>query len=257
MSRYDIWNVAGAATWPFWLLFFGWLAVRLDWPRLGHGLRLAGLWLFAGITTTPLSLWLMQPLEAAVRQPQQLGSVQNIVMLAGAEQLASSLRSKRPEYSEAGERIMAAVALQKQFPDATLVLVGGLKLAGGRVDVSYAGETARALGVPAAKLLLIEGTYSTAQNAQAAARHFGSADTILLVTSAFHMPRSLLCFQKLGLNPLAYPVDSRVPEQLTLAQKFTPHLISNFKRFDDAAHEWVGLIAYRWLGYTNAYLPTL
>jgi uncharacterized SAM-binding protein YcdF (DUF218 family) len=257
LSRYDLWNFCGAATWPFWLLLLGWLAIKLDWPRFGRSLRLTGFLLFAGIATTPLSVWLMQPLEAAVPQREPLGAVQNIVMLAGAEQLALSIRSKRPEYSEAGERIITTVALQKQFPNATLVLVGGLKLVGGKADVSYARETALSLGVPDTKIMMIENTYSTAQNAEAVARHLGSADKMLLVTSAFHMPRAMLCFQKLGLNPFAYAVDSRVPGQLTIAQKFTPHLIGNFKRFDDAAHEWIGLIAYRWLGYTNAYLPEL
>jgi uncharacterized SAM-binding protein YcdF (DUF218 family) len=256
LSRYDLWNFIGAVTWPFWILLFSWLVIKLDWPRLGRWLKLIGVLLFVAIAASPMSIWLMLALENAV-PPRALGPVQQIVMLAGAEQLALSLRSKRPEYSEAGERIITAVALQKQFPDAELVLVGGIKLAGGMEDVSYARETALSLGVPAEKIVLISGTHSTVENARAVAQRFGTADQMLLVTSAFHMPRAMLCFQKTGLNPLAYAVDSRVPSQLTLVEKFTPHLIGNFKRFDDAMHEWIGLIVYRWLGYTDSYLPTL
>jgi uncharacterized SAM-binding protein YcdF (DUF218 family) len=255
LSRYDLWNVIGAATWPFWLLLLGWMATKFDWRRLGRWLSLTGFLLFAAIAASPLSVWLIRLLETAVPSPLVSGPVQTIVMLAGAEQLALSLRSKRPEYSEAGERIIAAVALQKRFPEAELVLVGGIKLAGGRVDVSYARETALSLGVPASKIVALAGTNSTAQNAQSVARRFGTARQMVLVTSAFHMPRAMLCFNKVGLRPLAYSVDSRVPEQSTLAQKFTPHLIGNFKRFDDAMHEWIGLIAYRWLGYTDSILP--
>jgi uncharacterized SAM-binding protein YcdF (DUF218 family) len=256
LSRYDIWNFIGAATWPFWLLFFSWLAIKLDWPRFGRWLKRIGFLLFTAIVASPLSIWIMLPLENTV-SPSELGSVQTIVMLAGAEQLAPSLRSRRPEYSEAAERVIAAVALQKQFPNADLVLVGGVKLAGGRVDVSYTRETALSLGVPAAKIILISDTQSTAENAQAVAQKFGTQDNMLLVTSAYHMPRAMLCFEKFGLKPQPYAVDSRIPSQLTLVQKFTPHLVSNFKRFDDAMHEWIGLIAYRWLGYTNAYFPKL
>lgn len=256
MWRYDLWNILGAATWPLWLLLLGWLAVSLRRPRLGRGFKWAGIVLFVAIVSTPLSCWLMQPLES-YQPPQKLDAmkVDAIVMLAGAEQLSPSSRTGRPEYSEAGERVMAAAALQKQFPKARLVLVGGVQLPGSRIDISYARETLTALGVPASSIDMLSDTHTTFENARAVANRFSKHERLLLVTSAFHMPRAMLCFERFGLQPIAYPVDSRLPGKRTVMQRYSPQLISNVKRFDDALHEWVGLIAYRWLGHTLRYLP--
>jgi uncharacterized SAM-binding protein YcdF (DUF218 family) len=256
MWRYDLWNIIGAATWPLWLLLLGWLAVSLRHPRLGGGLKWVGIGLFCAIASTPLSCWLIQSLEACY-PPQTIASlkVDTIVMLAGAEQLPASMHTGRPEYSEAGERIMAAAAVQKQFPQARLLLVGGVKLPGGREDISYARETLIALGVPASSIELLSGTRTTFENAQAVAGRLNARAHLLLITSAFHMPRAMLCFERFGLKPVAYPVDSRLPGKRTFVQRFSPNLIGNFKRFDDAMHEWVGLVAYKWLGHSRRYLP--
>ncbi len=256
MWRYDLWNITGAATWPLWLLLLGWLAVSVRRPRLGGWLKGSGIALFCAIASTPLSGWLMQPLESYyVMQTVKAGSVNAIVMLAGAEQLSPALRTGRPEYSEAGERVMAAAVLHKQFPAARLVLVGGIQLPGGRLDISYARQTLIALGVPSTTIEMLPGTHTTFENARAVARRFGPRERLLLVTSAYHMPRAMLCFERFGLMPIAYPVDSRVPGDRAIAQLYSPKLISNFKRFDDALHEWIGLVAYKWLGHTTRYLP--
>jgi uncharacterized SAM-binding protein YcdF (DUF218 family) len=256
MWRYDLWNILGAATWPIWLLLAGWLAVSLRRPRLGRGFKWTGIGLFVAIASTPLSCWLMQGLEAYY-PPQKLEAmkVDAIVMLAGAEQLSPSSRTRRPEYSEAGERVMAAAMLQKQFPKVRLVLVGGGQLPGSREDISYARETLIGLGVPASSIDMLSGTYTTFENARAVASRFSKREGLLLVTSAFHMPRAMLCFERFGLQPIAYPVDSRLPGNRTVMQRYSPQLISNFKRFDDALHEWIGLVAYKWLGHTLRYLP--
>jgi uncharacterized SAM-binding protein YcdF (DUF218 family) len=252
--RYDLWAIFGAATWPFWLILLGSLALTMGKGRLGRGVRMAGWLCFCAIAASPLSVWLMQPLESAVATPR-LSQVRHIVMLTGAEQLRLSFHSGRAEYSEAAERLIEAVSLQKRYPHSRLILVGGLKLPGGKHDVIYARDTALALGVPEDKIIIISGTANTYQNARAVGQRLGTEADILLVTSAFHMPRAILCFRKFGMSPLAYPVDSRVPGAMSFWQNFRPNLIANFKRFDDAMHEWIGLIAYRWLGYTNSYLP--
>jgi uncharacterized SAM-binding protein YcdF (DUF218 family) len=68
----------------------------------------------------------------------------------------------------------------------------------------------------------------------------------LLVTSAFHMPRSMATFGKAGWNVTAYPVDF-----LTGAN--TPWTNFSFTggagRWELAVHELLGLVAYRIKGW--------
>ena len=68
----------------------------------------------------------------------------------------------------------------------------------------------------------------------------------LLVTSAFHMPRSMAIFCKVGWPMQAYPVDfrSRKDNLLRLDWDFAKHL----KNLNMAYKEWLGIIAYKVAG---------
>jgi uncharacterized SAM-binding protein YcdF (DUF218 family) len=76
----------------------------------------------------------------------------------------------------------------------------------------------------------------------------------LLVTSAFHMPRSVGLFRKTGFEVEAYPVDWKVGTREDLLRYF---IVANngLELVDIGAREWLGLIAYRLAGSTDALLP--
>ena len=76
-----------------------------------------------------------------------------------------------------------------------------------------------------------------------------------LITSAFHMPRSLGCFKREGINVIPYPVDYKTkPDNALSLTSFLPTL-GNIGSFNVAFHEWTGLIAYRLAGYTDSVFP--
>jgi uncharacterized SAM-binding protein YcdF (DUF218 family) len=77
----------------------------------------------------------------------------------------------------------------------------------------------------------------------------------LLVTSAYHMPRSIGVFRKAGFAVEAYPVDWKVGTTEDLFTKY--YLVANGGLYlvDIAVREWLGLIAYRISGSTDALLP--
>ena len=76
----------------------------------------------------------------------------------------------------------------------------------------------------------------------------------LLVTSAFHMPRSVGLFRKAGFAVEPYPVDWRVggPDDLFT---FSNIAVDGLGRTDIAVREWMGLIAYRATGKIDELLP--
>ena len=76
----------------------------------------------------------------------------------------------------------------------------------------------------------------------------------MLVTSAFHMPRSVGLFRKAGFAVEPYPVDWRVggsDDLMTLSNV----AIEGLARTDLAIREWMGLIAYRATGKIDELLP--
>ncbi len=72
---------------------------------------------------------------------------------------------------------------------------------------------------------------------------------ILLITSAYHMPRATKCFEKQGLLVIPYPVDYRSGnEGFQLSYMIPSHISIN--QWNILLKEWVGYYVYQLLGYT-------
>jgi uncharacterized SAM-binding protein YcdF (DUF218 family) len=76
----------------------------------------------------------------------------------------------------------------------------------------------------------------------------------LLVTSAYHMPRSMGVFRAAGFPVEAYPVDWRTRGSQDVWRPFST-LGSGLERADTAMREWVGLLAYWLTGRSAALFP--
>jgi uncharacterized SAM-binding protein YcdF (DUF218 family) len=63
------------------------------------------------------------------------------------------------------------------------------------------------LGLPAADLATTGRVRNTAQEARAVAALLPAGSSIVLVTSAFHLPRAVRLFERQGMRVLPYPVD--------------------------------------------------
>ena len=89
----------------------------------------------------------------------------------------------------------------------------------------------------------------TADEAIAVKDLIGSNKNIILVTSAFHMNRSIFIGEKNNWKFIPYAVDFSQPIKF----QFIPsiNILSNFSTVQHALHEWVGLIAYYLMGRTN------
>ena len=75
----------------------------------------------------------------------------------------------------------------------------------------------------------------------------------LLVTSAFHMPRSVGIFRELPWRVIPYPVDYRVGH--SVAENVPVFFSEKLSIIDLVAKEWVGLVAYRFLGRASVLFP--
>jgi uncharacterized SAM-binding protein YcdF (DUF218 family) len=73
----------------------------------------------------------------------------------------------------------------------------------------------------------------------------------LLVTSAYHMPRSVGLFRKAGFPIEPYPVDWRVSN----ISDFEIFAVQGLRRTDIAVREWVGLVTYRLRGRIDRLFP--
>jgi len=67
---------------------------------------------------------------------------------------------------------------------------------------------------------------------------------IVLVTSAWHMPRSLWCFKAQGLDVIAAPTDYLTKQATYDVRSYFPHW-NVLAESGTALHEYLGLLWYR------------
>ena len=154
-------------------------------------------------------LWTSLEIGQQRLAPQQLPAAAAIVMLGG-----EALPSLDPEEGfEGGERFRMALALLKAGRAPRLLLAGSqsplaphLPLEGER----FRQEAIRR-GCDPAALAVTPPVQHTAAEARAFAGLLPAEASILLVTSAFHMPRARHLFTQQGLRVIPVPVDFRGP----------------------------------------------
>lgn len=208
---------------------------------------------------SPLGKIMLYPLEH--RFPPwdaARGTPDGIIVLGASIEADLSVAHNTPVVRSAPDRIIAAAALAKRYPNARVVFSGGSSklISNDAREADFAGALFESLGVDKSRMIMERRSRNTQENAE-----FSKALVVpkdgerwLLVTSAFHMPRSMGLFRKAGFTVEAYPVDWRVggPDDL---MTFSNIVIEGLARTDLAIREWVGLIAYRVTGRTDELLP--
>ncbi len=100
-----------------------------------------------------------------------------------------------------------------RYPDARIVVSGGngsLTLEG-EGDAVTSARLFTALGIDRDRLILETESRDTYENAVLTRQMVGATpdETWILVTSAFHMPRSMALFRQAGFDVVAWPSDYR------------------------------------------------
>jgi uncharacterized SAM-binding protein YcdF (DUF218 family) len=141
------------------------------------------------------------------------------------------------------------VAALRYNPTLQVLFTGGEgSLMGiGQTEAERAKLFFDSLGVPATQVQYESASRNTYENAVLSAQLPGVDPTQrwLLVTSAWHMPRSMATFQKAGWNVTAYPVDFRTGDS---SNWLDFSMAGGAAQWQLALHELVGLLAYKLAG---------
>jgi uncharacterized SAM-binding protein YcdF (DUF218 family) len=243
------------------LVLLGILGVILLATRfavLGGKLLIASMLLLAICGFLPLGNLLLHPLENRFpRWDAARGAPDGIIVLGGPIDADLSAAHDTPVISSEPDRIVAAAELARKYPNARIVFTGGSPnlISNDAREADFAAEIFEALGIDKKRLILERRSRNTYENAT-----FSKAlvapkpgERWLLVTSAFHMPRAVGLFRKAGFAVEPYPVDWRVGDRVD------PFVFSQaaigLTRTDIASREWLGLLAYRLSGRTDALFP--
>jgi uncharacterized SAM-binding protein YcdF (DUF218 family) len=238
---------------------FGAILLLTRFDRLGRRLMATALLLLAICAYSPLANFLLYPLEQ--RFPKwdfSRGDPDGIIVLGGPLDADLSAAHGVPVISGAADRIIGAAALAHRYPNVRLVYTGGSPnlLHNDAKEADYATALFQGLGIPKSRLTMERQSRNTRENAEFTKEIVKPkpGERWLLVTSAYHMPRSIGLFRKAGFKVEAYPVDWKVGTQEDLF-KYYVVLSNGLQLVDIGAREWLGLIAYRLAGGTDTLLP--
>ncbi len=209
------------------------------------------------IALVPLGNFLLYPLESRFSRPAlpPQEEVAGVIVLGGAERIRASNYWDSYEVNEVGERPMTMLMMLQRYPEVPVIFTGG----SGSVfsnELRSADIVKRFLTTMGLqdRVIYERESRNTYENAlftrdlidQQRQGHW------LLVTSAFHMPRSVGLFRQQGVDVTAYPVDywSLPPER-----DINFNLAGNLTGLKMAMREWIGLFAYWLTGKIPILLP--
>ena len=180
-----------------------------------------------------------QPIEIA-----EIENVDAIVVLSGMIRVIGDEENLKYEFNDSVDRFFAGLDLFNNNKSPILILTRGkMPWSIGIAEGEYLKELAIKYGVSEENIILTDEVQNTDQEAKAIKEILTEDAKIILVTSAFHMPRAEKVFKAANINLIPYPVDFQNSKSKTTMMDFIPSAGSLF----DTSHfvrEMIGRLYY-------------
>lgn len=224
-----IWALISPDSLLFFLIVLGTLLLNTRRRVWGHRLLIFCCSSLAVIAFLPVGEWLIYPLESRFTgQPSLPAHVDGIIVLGGSINGTNSAAWGQIESNETAERIHAFADLASRYPQAKLVFTGGSGSLRNQAirEADFITTLATTLGIASDRLLIESSSRNTWENALYSKQKFGANpdEHWVLITSAFHMTRSIGAFCAQDWSVIPWPVDHRTERgnlfriELNLAQ---------------------------------------
>ncbi|PHS67839.1 MAG: hypothetical protein COB23_09975 [Methylophaga sp.] len=207
----------------------------------------------------PIGDYVMHPLETRFSKPTELpNKIDGIIVLGGGEYQKLSISWNTAEIGNGGDRFIGAAVLAKYYPNVPVIFSGGSGLLRFKTS-AMSGNIARtlltAVGIDDDRLIIESQSRNTYENFTLLKPRLPKENGhYLLVTSAFHMPRSVGIARQQNINVIPYPVDyySNKPS----FRQWDFNLFDHLQVLEPAWREWIGLTVYFWMGKTSEWFPS-
>lgn len=233
-----------------------WLLLALAFVFHFRGKRCAARWLLGlamgGLllaSTGPVPRLLIRSLEGryeAFQGPlsREGGASLHIMVLGGGHTSDARLPANNQLSGSALGRLVEGIRIHRQHPGSLLILSGFP----GRDPVSNAEvmyEAALLLGVERENMAILPEPESTRQEALAYRETFGDSHPLIIVTTATHIPRSMIWFRKAGLDPIAAPTNHTIKKSPAARPRWWLPSPDNISLVDRAVYEYAGIVQTR------------
>jgi uncharacterized SAM-binding protein YcdF (DUF218 family) len=240
--------------WSLALGVLGLLLVRRR-PRLSRSLTLAGLAILYVFSIHPVAGALTRAVERDVQATARADVVYDaVIVLGGMAEAGPTELTGQPQFAQAVERMLVGWEQVASGRARVLIISGGAIDADPRTprEADTVARQLISLGLTPDQVLREDRSRNTRENALFTAELVRARgfEKLLLVTSAFHMPRSLGCFRAVGLEPDVLPTDFRSPGPRSGLRGWLPRAEA-LEDSSDMLRELAGRLVYRARGWTR------
>jgi len=251
------WVILSPGNLILFLFILGTFTVVFKWLRLAKWILIPNALLAGLVLAYPVGDWLIEPLESRFERPTEMPQqIDGIIILGGGEDLKRSLSWNVAELGLGGDRFIAAKKLADIYPNVPVIFTGGsgsIQLQNHGSEGEVASKIFNDMGLNPSRLVLENASRNTYENFKNTKPLLKSNGQYLLVTSAFHMPRSVGIARKQGIDVIPYPVDYRSNSKELRQIDFD--LFDHLKALEPGWKEWIGLTVYYWTGKTSDWWP--
>lgn len=242
------------------LAVMGWV-LHLKRPACGQKLMNICLLAIVILGVFPLGPLMMVWLERQYPAPAELpAKIDGLILLGGAFESARSTSLRTISVNGQIDRALCFVDIAKKYPAARLVFSGG----NGDILNPEANESVDAKkffeisGLGARPMLYEDKSKNTYENViySKALVNPKPDETWVVMTSAYHMPRTMGIFQKAGWGILPYQCDYKTDANYISPFTHLPNVASNFSIMNVALKEYFGILVYALTGKSTFILPS-
>ena len=240
-----LWFFLAPGQLALWLPVAAAVALLARRERLARGFAIAFLVVFVVFGMLPVGSILARAEENRFPRPNPPPAhVDGVLVLGGGFGDTVLVARGAPPAEDSDVRLISAMALARQYPNARIVFSGGW----GRFPtptrpLSLLGQ----MGLDPARLTLESRSHDTYENL-VLSRQIAQpkpGEVWLLATSAIQMPRAMAVAKKQGWAMTPWPTDYLTTPRMRFRLDELLYIDAHLARADWAIHEWLGLLAYR------------
>lgn len=190
---------------------------------------------------------IIRSLEARYTPPAVISGDVIVLLGGGATMDTPNIDGHGHLSGSAANRLLTAAQLYHKY-QLPILVSGGKVLETSGTEAEISQTILLGLGIPANKIIVENQSLNTTQNAEYSKKllDYHGLSQPILVTSAFHMPRAVLQFQKAGIKVLPWPTDYQANVHSLISWfDFVP-ASSALTNIALSTKEYLGLAAIRW-----------
>ena len=236
-------------------ILIGFLLNLLNYIKISKYIYIFSFILFFITSVLPSGSYLNFLLEKNFHNMQyNFKNIDGILILSGATNPYLTNIHNQINLNSSAERLVESVILMKKFPKAKIVFSGG----SGTININHSKFTHSYvankffvnMGINANRIIYEKKSRNTFENILFSKNIINpkNNEKWILITSAFHLKRSLAIAKKLKWNLIPYPVDFNKDKKFNLKFSSFFNFLSNISEFNKSMHEWIGIFAYKLMG---------